>query len=174
MDIQNVATGVVSGLLASLVWFIGLRLVKPKIRISPMIRKAPNDGTYQIKVLNVRRSNAINVKAQLYMLQPMKADGDRFRNSTPVRLERPDLMAISGNTSRDEYDGTPVFRFSTQEDLDALAQQNPDATLAFRLLATHPFSQSTQLFKQDYTWDKITLGNYSTVRSLIGDYSGGP
>jgi hypothetical protein len=169
MDAESITTGVLSGLLTSILWLIALRLVKPKIRISKQIRQAPKDGTYQIKVLNARLTDAINVKAQLYMLVPTTAGDDRFSNSTLLELKRSELMAISGWKLLDE--GAPVFRFVLKDisDLKALLRQHSGATLAFRLLATHPISQSTRLFKMDYTEDNITHGDYRNVRSLTVD-----
>ncbi len=163
--------GVISGLAASVLWlFLFLRL-KPNIVISKSIRKPPKDyKIYQIKVINRRKSPALNVKAQLQLMIPLEAEDGEINNSIPIPLRRSELFQLSGRARQKK--GAAVFRFTIDTDhtnLDDLKKKYPHSYLAFRLFATHPITQFGRLFKQDYPWDRIIEGKWKAVDSLVVD-----
>jgi hypothetical protein len=113
-----------------------------KIDISRDVRKAPNDNTYQIKVINRRRRAALNVRAQLHLITPKCAGEDVFTNSISIPLRRSELMQLSGRDRR--HKGAAVFRFlieaqfstgdnQTETDLGTLLNNHPNSYLAFRI-----------------------------------------
>src|SRR5258708_4962400 len=166
--VLSMVIGVLSGLATSGLWlFIFLRF-KPKIGISDFIRKSPKDNkTYQIKVINRSGSPALNVKAQLHLMNRLKAEEGEFTNSIPIQLRRRELFQLS--TRDPQKKGAAVFRFAIDTDLtdlDDLKKRYPHSYLAFRLFATHPITQFGRLFKQDYPWDRIKEGDWKAEESL--------
>jgi hypothetical protein len=163
--VLSMVIGVLSGLVTSGLWLFIFLWFKPKIDISEFIRMSSKDNkTYQIKVINRRRSSALNVKAELHLMISLKAEEGEFTNSEHIPLRRSELFQLSG---RDQHKkGAAVFRFVIDTDLYDLKKRYPHSYLAFRLFATHPVTQFGRLFKQNYPWNRIKEGDWMAVDSI--------
>lgn len=67
---EAVWTGILAALVASLVWFLIFRLLRPNIKIAPRGIWHPDTGYIQIKILNSTSRDVIDVRFQLDVLRP--------------------------------------------------------------------------------------------------------
>ena len=64
-------TGVVAGLVASLIWFAAFRIVRPRVKIAPRAAWEPSSGVVRIKILNRARRDLVDIQFQLDVVRPL-------------------------------------------------------------------------------------------------------
>ena len=145
--------GVLSGIIASLVFFHLLTRIRPKLQISDKIAKKKSSGTsevaYKIKVINKTHHPIINVKAQLHLVTPVVVPGGILLKTREIPLKRNEILCIEKFDSNDEQ-AKYAFRFVTYENIDDIWKEDEKSFLRFRVIATDSFSGFTKVFVKDY------------------------
>ena len=154
---------VLSGLVASVVFFLVLLIIRPKILISPKIAVAEEHGEiiYRVKVVNITKADLIDVKYSLHFCVP---DGECLVGVVEKEPARPKLKTIhsySRRSNNDEY----AVRISYI--LDRLKLEiNTKSYLEFRIEGKHMLSGTIGYAKKRYYIDDIEEGIFETGKSL--------
>lgn len=163
--LSGLFTGVVSGLISSLLFLGYLSTLKPKILISEVISKEddPTTGTpiYKIKVVNKTDRPIVNIKLELSVVQVSISTQQSGNNNTkqgvlkkvlPLKLKRPEVPIIREYRKSDS-EAEYACRFSTTEQLDVvwvLDPHNPNTYLEFTVFAMDSRSNFSTVAKQRY------------------------
>jgi len=159
MDI--LLTGVVSGIVASAVFYIFLLLVRPKIHISDDISESHDDGKriFRIKIVNKTCSMLTNVK---YSLCYCKEISDGVFDSKEIVPIRPPINVISKYSGRDKYSEYAIrFIYEITPDIDI-----SEGWLEFSIYAHHGFSNTCACVKKIYRAENIKIGVFETRTSM--------
>lgn len=154
----SVLAGTVGAVLASAVWIMLLRQLRPNLRISHQIaryRDSKDGKVYcEIKVVNQAPRIAIDVEAELSWVDEMPWNPKEPRNRgyvqyyVPVELKRPKVRLLNKFDKKDEH-GLYAFRFRTNEPLKD-NWQDAHEKLQFRVIVTDQLSLSMKTFTQEY------------------------
>lgn len=147
---------VISGLVASVAFFLLLTRIKPQLDLSPVVARRKNrqgEWCYSFKVIN-RGAPLVNIRAELHRIRRESVNGRGLVRSRRFELIRDDPMTI------DRYDPddpsiayTYVFTTAKGQYVDTSLARYPDSELRFRLTAMHEVSQITRIFKKTYRAD---------------------
>lgn len=161
----SVLAGIVSGLIASLVFLTATRFLRPKILISKQFAVYPsdnNDGkeTVRLKVVNLRRRAASDVVVAVY------AEHKRIVHGGPVKVRKSigynfTTHTITKRKFRDkEYDNARRIRIDYRDLVEALA--NPEKYLIVEVYARDAISGVGEIFTQEYALavDKFVFGSF--------------
>jgi len=159
---SELITGVISGIVASVVFYIFLLFVRPKIEVSDKICKEIDNGDgslIRIKVVNKTRCILTNVKYALNFCQRQGAGVHHIKEIPPTRtpLEFIDKYAKSDENA--EY----AIRFSYRIPADIRIS---DGWLEFSIHANHGFSNTSACVKKRYESDDIISGIFETGISM--------
>lgn len=177
----EVTIGVLSSLVASVVFLLGMNVVfTPKFRISPSISAYPTDNgdgndTYRIKVINDRHRAASDVSVQVYVqhdqnvrggaVKVKKAIGAKFnQHAIPAREWR---VRDANNCRRIRID---------REELEEVILSRPNPRVVVEVYARDSWSGVGKAFRQEYPLglDSFERGSFIWGNTLeIQPYSGG-
>lgn len=168
-----VLIGILSSLVASLVFLCFLTRIRPKIEISKQIAKEYADGDvcgqgpYKIKIINKTRRRIIDVEAQLHLMEIRVLPGGIIRRGVPIPLVRSKIMEIEKFDPRDES-ADYAFRFIIDADVEEIWKDDSHSFLRFRISATDSFSGFKRVFIMDYhkKRDCIKQGDFKFGNSL--------
>lgn len=146
--------GVSSSLIASLVWLVSLRQVKPKIIISPVIaRETLDDGLvqYTIKIINRSRRAAVSVHVELVIAEAERTRGGPVMTRTYLNLSEPDPLVIRSRRRKvDPNSWYPsAYRVRTTDNLQSLANSE-NKYVRVRIHANHEISGAGKVFERYY------------------------
>ena len=152
---QEVAVGILTGITASLVastlFLLAASRLRPKILIAPAVaQEADQNGatSYRFKVVNKGRQEAINIRAELHLVERRGVPGGPLRRARRLTLIRSDLFSLGDFDAKDE-NAEYAYRFRTTDDIDRLWER-PTQYLRLRLIATHPVSSLSRVFHQEF------------------------
>ncbi len=158
-----IIVGVLSSLLASLIFLFFLRLMRPKIVISDKIAKTGD--RFVIKVVNKSRRDAVDIKVEFLLMTPVSVPNGIILRRRPILLKRDYLMVLPRYDKRDK-DASYAFRFTTQENLLEIWNKEHQYLL-FRLMAKDELSGFGKVFNQKfYTKKDIMEGSFEFGESL--------
>lgn len=157
--IYSLLIGVVSGLIASIIYFVILRLMKPKLIVAPSIvcKKLEGEYQYSIKVVNKTKAALTNV---FYSLQVHSKDSSNIVNIDYINPTKQILCHIEKYSKNSDDEGYAV-RFSfTDEHKQELSS---DSYLVFTIYATHSISGRMVFSQVKYGKNEVkTKGVYET------------
>jgi len=157
---SELVTGVISGIVASVVFYIFLFFVRPKIYVSSKACRAPEDGTLiRIKVVNKTRFMLTNVKYALNFCQNQGDGVHQIKEIPPYRTPLEFIDKYSKNDENAEY----AIRFSYKIPSDISLS---DGWLEFSIYANHGFSNTSTCVKKKYVSDDIISGIFETGTSM--------
>lgn len=93
--IVSVTTGAVASLVDSLIWFLALRIVRPRVDISQEIAEEVSpEGTvsYRIKVVNRTRRAVVDLRLELSVITPTRAKGGPVYRGQRLVIENEPLL----------------------------------------------------------------------------------
>lgn len=99
---SSLVTGIISGLIASLMFTIFLFLIKPKVKVAPKIvriRKENGTCTLKVKVVNHTKAMLTNVKYALYYCD---MHPDKISNFIEIPPRKTPMMFIDKYDRKDE------------------------------------------------------------------------
>ena len=159
----TIIVGVLSGLLASLIFYISLRAIKPNIIISNKIAKTGDK--FVIKVVNKSKRDAIDIKAEFLLMSPVSVPNGIIWRRKRIFLKTDYLMILPQYDKKDK-DANYAFRFTTQENLFEIWEKEHQY-LVFKLIAKDEVSGFGKVFVQKYYTKKdIIEGSFEFGESL--------
>jgi hypothetical protein len=169
-----IVVGMLSSLIASLIFSYILMRLRPRIAISNHIAKGKLDVEkevgYGIKILNKTRSSIVNVEAHLYLIKPTELpDGEKIRFYEEILLKRNRIPELSEFGSETKISGIAYtdydWIFVTYEDLERKLE-NPNYFLQFSLWATHSISGFSKHLVKTFSKESIREGEFKKGNSL--------
>lgn len=161
MTIESIASGVISGLIASLVLFIFLLMIKPRIKVSGKLCLASDGVTYRVKVINCSRVNLIDVKYTLHICKPLGGGIIDVEEILPAK--RP-IESIRAKRSA-SADPEASYAMCISYDLGSHSL-SPGAYYLFTICARHSWSGAVSLREQRYDQSQIERGQFETRDSM--------
>ena len=154
-----IITGVVSGIVASVIFFAVLLLIRPRIEISDDI-SYDEDGVYWIKIVNLTRSMLKNLKYTFHCYETL---GDNIFHVTHIEPNKKSLFFIDKYRRKDEDAKYAVaFSYRIQENL----LRETTNKFVFIFLADHAVSNTSSCIKKEYSQYNIISGNFETGKSM--------
>ena len=140
--------GFSASLLASFVFlFTILRLLRPSIKISPLIAKTIREGKtiYCFKVLNTSCYPAYNLQATLSQSVPFQVKNGTNMRNTVLTLRRDNIQGVEGKGFFTNNIGKNALIFTTYEDItEILASENK--SVVFQITMHHGVSGISKTF----------------------------
>jgi hypothetical protein len=152
--------GILSSLLASIMFLLAISQVRLKVEISKKIAKRlePESSSklFAIKVLNRGRRSIIAIQAQLYLVTPTQVLGGSVLRTIEIPLKRSDPLEIPKFDEKDE-NAQYAFRFVTYSDIDELWIDDAHSFIRFRMYGRDAVSGFGKVFTQDYHTKRQSL-----------------
>ena len=145
-----VLIGILSSIIASILFLWFLTKIRPQLEISDQIakeRSLEGKTIYKIKVINKTSHPIINIKAQLLLVTPTVVPGGILMETKKIPLKKSEVMYIE-KFDRSDEEAKYAFRFVTYEDIENIWENNKE--LLFRIMATHSVSGFTKVFEKKY------------------------
>ena len=167
--IVAILIGVLSSIVASIIFILFLCRLRPKIIISPEIAKwktINGERIYQIKVINKTGRSIMNIKAKLSLVTYRERPGGRTPATEKIPLYKSEVMELSKFDLEDTEDNH-AFRFGTYIDIEKL-WNDEESFFRFKVYGTDSFSGFGEVFVQDYHIKKspIVEGDFHAGNSL--------
>lgn len=162
---SSLIIGIISGVIASIVIYIFVFMIRPNINISDKIAQSSDNGEciYRIKIVNNSLCALFNVDYHLHFCSS-KSDGlVNIEEITPLKSK---ITYISGFKSkkRDENEKYAVrITFKIDESKYKL---DDHSFLMFTLIATHGFTNTSKYIEKTYYIDDISKGHFETGKSM--------
>ena len=159
---SELITGVISGIVASVVFYIFLLSVRPKIHVSNKICQAIEDeggALIKIKIVNKTRCILTNVK---YVLNFCQSQGDGLHQIEAIPPCKTPLEFIDKYSESDEnaeYAIRFLYRIPPHVRIS-------EGWLEFSIHANHGFSNTSACVKKKYGHDDIVPGIFETGTSM--------
>ena len=168
--VEAIVLGVVSSVMASVVWIIALSRITPKLVISTEIAEDPRaEGSapvYRIKVVNRSRRAAMDLRFQLDLMTPIRAKGGNVNRRTQLVCGNAPLMFPRFRRSDKEHDN--AYRLRVVSDIRKLLAENPNSSIRLQIFARHEVSGMGKVFQQRYFHpaSEIILGSFVRGQAL--------
>ena len=114
----EVLVGIFTGFIASGIFLLFLRNLRPNIEISPQIAYTENNGIrrYTIKLINKNKRNIVDIRTELLLVRSKNVPGGAVLNTQNVALKKDKAFILSSYDKKD-VDAKYARRFVTEEDL---------------------------------------------------------
>ena len=156
----TVVTGIVAGLISSILLFVVELLIRPRIKISSQVCENAARNTYSVKIVNHSLANLMSVE---YTMHLCHHSDDGIIQLTPLDLKRMNLSFIPKYSRRDP-DSKYAVRLSFEVDKNTLCTK--DDYLRFSIGAKHALTGTTAFFSKEYHLEDIRCGRFETGKSL--------
>ena len=157
---SELVTGVIAGIVASVVFYIFLFSVRPKIYVSSKACRAPEDGALiRIKVVNRTRFMLTNVKYVLNFCQSQGEGVHQVEVIPPCKTPIEFISKYSKNDTNAEYAIRFLYEIPSHIRIS-------DGWLEFAIYANHGFSNTSVCVKKKYGDDDIISGIFETGTSM--------
>lgn len=163
----SIAIGVLSSLIASFIFLLNIRLIKPKIDISPNITKFFTDKgkeVYSIKIINRSRQPAINVRAQFHYIYESQLSGGPLTTAKDLKLKRDEVFQIHKYKKIKDpkkEEANFAYRFLCYDDIESLiSDESRDYKIRITILAYNSFSGLGKVFIKVYDKTEIIPGRF--------------
>ena len=162
---ESVLIGILSGFIASIVFFAVMLIIKPRANVSSQIckriSKDSNKSVYQIKIVNLTRATLSNLR---YCLQYNIDNGDGTSNVTEIKPSKSCLFYIDKYRRRDK-DAKYAVRISFNID-ESEHELKDRAYYIFTLYAQHGLSNTATCKREIYKSGSIIEGIFETGKSI--------
>jgi hypothetical protein len=155
----SIILGVLSSLVASIVFLLAISRLRPRVKISESIakgRSAVNADIYLIKVVNRGPRPIINIKARLQLIRPINVPNGAIEQFVDIPLIGSDPLELVAFSKEDDMESY-AYRFSTDDDLDTHWADDQYTYLRFTIFATDALSGFGKVFTQKYRLKRIVL-----------------
>ena len=160
--------GIISGIVSTALFHCLLKFTKPNIIISDCIEKRIVDQkpVYHIKVVNLRKRNAVGIKLYLYLVH-----AENGHDGTILRYEQMEIHdgGIPYIDPYDKKDSTSKYaiRLELPNQLLDIWKDDRIQYLRFGIYCVDEFTGSEKFFSQEYRQhSKIIEGKFKTGKSL--------
>ncbi len=161
--IISLTTGVVTGIIASIIFYCMLKHIKPKLSISPymcLIPQPQDSSIYQVKFVNQSKKNITDLD---YVLQHMTIGKDGVHTTKEIQPYKEKLKFISKYDKNDK-DANYAVRISYEIPEEYIPTNN--TKLLFTIIAKDPDSGSTTCIIQEFKEADLVRGKHQTKESL--------
>ncbi len=159
----SVWTGFVTSVFASLFFYLFLWLLKPNLRLSPVIchqKLMTRDGekeVYGFKVINdTLFHKVIDVKVELLLLEDVNTAGGTNVFLQSLKLRKDQIWYIKSKQSKEK--GAFAFVFYTEENLGAIWTKEHQR-IQVQLYCKHSLSGFSKVFAETYYTKKSCIYN---------------
>jgi len=166
-----ISIGVLSSLIASLVFLLFLTKIRPDVIISDKISKSIDSATgelsYKIKIINKTSRSIINIRPQLLLISLIAMPGGMIEHTKIISVKYNHIMEISKFDLQDK-NAEYAWRLITTENIDDLWEDDAHSFLRLKIFATDSFSGFGKIFHRDYHIKKscIEEGNFEFGNSI--------
>jgi hypothetical protein len=149
-----ISTGVLSSVAASIVWLWGLRRMRPRIEISPVMTeepssRSPHNVSYSIKLINRSRRAAVDLEFELTIIRPQRTRGGAVNTRRDVAVSGSAPMLLPPAT-RGDLEAHNAYRLRTNFPIRWALETYPDSHVRLRVLAKDEVSGTGRVFEAKY------------------------
>lgn len=158
---QPIISSVLTGIIASIVFYFVLFLIKPRIKLSDVMCIDSESDEYRIikiKVVNLSRSMLMNVNYTLHYCVDYE---DGLTDITEIPPKKPPLSTFAKYT-RKNTDYAIRITYEISNDSFPLCD---NVRLLFTIQTTHPISNTSKCIGKDYRKDDLKRGTFESGRS---------
>ncbi|MDQ1247755.1 MAG: hypothetical protein QG597_2126 [Actinomycetota bacterium] len=167
MDTSSVGAvlifGALSSTIASLIWLLMLRRVRPRIEISPFIaEESINDSPqWRLKLINRSRRAAVDISIEIVLIRAQSAANGSVNMTRAIPVGRLPLM-LPGKRWRSGSDDN-CYRIRIHANPGNLLTPDDGRYLRVRIMARDEVSGVGRLFEQRYAYlaTSIVKGRFS-------------
>lgn len=160
--VESLVVGVAASLVASFVWVVLLRLLRPKVDIATLACFDPSDDKLKIKVINRSRRAIVHIHVEVATVMHVSAAGGLVGMRHVIPLFSPEPLAIEGY--RKGNDDQNAYRFAVKierKDLQDLIASN-SSNLRFSVYCEDELSGLGRLFQHAFhDASEIVCGSYA-------------
>lgn len=160
--VETMITGILSGVIASIIFWVIQVKIKPRFDISRSMCINQNDKGLvigKIKIINLSKSMLMNVK---YTLTYCVDYEDGLSDVSEIKPKKVPLTSLSA-FSRNNTDYAVRITYEWEEKKYPL---NENCRFVFTLQGTHPLSNTTKCMEVEYRKDNLKSGVFQIGRSL--------
>ncbi len=175
--LYNILGGIVSGLIASVVFLVVTRWIRPKIFISKHISAYPSDTgeeVLRIKIINLRHRAVADLTVQIFLERKRAVHNGEIKVRTPVGKKFTSHTQQQRKFRDKVYDNARRIRIDYNDLLAALAT-HPDGYLVVEVFARDAISGVGAAFTREYalSTDMCMFGSFEVGNgATIVPYSG--
>lgn len=161
--IISLTTGIITGIIASIVFYYMLKHIKPKLSISKymcLIPQRQDSSIYQVKFVNESKKNITDLD---YVLQHMAIGKDGVHTIKEIPPYKEKLKFIS---KYDKNDPDANYAVRISYDIPKEYMPTDDSKLLFTIIAKDPDSGSTRCIIQEFKAENLVCGKHETKKSL--------
>lgn len=156
----NLITGIVSGVMASVVFLLFMLVIRPRIILSDSITVDKN-GTYKIKIVNKSRCRLSELK---YDLRLCDDHGDGIVDVETIQPIKPRLDFIPKYSKKDK-NSMYAIRISYKSKDGKCIINSSNSYLEFIVSAKHTLSNTYSVVSKTYKCDDIKFGIFESGKS---------
>lgn len=163
-DFNSLIIGIISGIVSSVIIYLLVFCVKPKIKISDDIARYTDENdndVYRIKIINKFYFSVFNLN---YSLHYCCKQPDGIIHIIEIEPQKSSLRYISPKRCFDK-DNKHAVRISYNIDEDKYPLDE-NSYLKFTIIATHSFTNTTSYKEANYNKDNIIDGMFETGDSI--------
>lgn len=162
--IPSIITGVISGIIASITFFVMLLLIRPNVKVSDSIsRRKLDDEKAELKIKIVNKSMAMlsNVQYTLYYCKEGKDGIHAIEEISPRKKPLTSISKYTLNKNNTDY----AIRITYDVDMGKYALDD-SSKLIFVFVCNHSISNTTTSIQKEYRKENIIDGIFETDKSM--------
>jgi len=143
-------TGLISGIISSLLFFWMMSMLRPSITISKQLCKYADDKGifYGFKLLNHSSYNALDLKVELILNTPVNSHGGSNHSCEWIKLRKDGLLTFSRYKKQDNTADYALV-LGTRQNLELIWSKDSQY-IEVKVHAKHSFSGIYKSFNQKY------------------------
>ncbi|MFJ4099838.1 hypothetical protein [Amycolatopsis japonica] len=157
----TIVVGVLSSVVASAVWLVALRGLRPAIEISPLIAQDPErSNSYHVKIINRSRRALVDVSFDIAIIRIARTRGGTVDMRKTVRVAGPPPLIIPAR----KKDGTDnIYRLRVDADLRGTLEIDDRHSVRIRIFARDAWSGVGRVAERRYhdPGTEIAVGKYA-------------
>jgi hypothetical protein len=146
--IEAIAVGILSSVVASALWILILSRLTPKMIISPEIAEDPATQVFRIKVVNLSRRAAVDLRVEAHLVTSIGVRGGRVNRRMNLVCGNPPLVLPRRTRTSKEYDN--AYRLRIDSNVRELWSASPDSFVRLQIFARHEVTGMGKMFEQRY------------------------
>ncbi len=161
----SIASGIISGIIASILINIYYWRKSPKLLISKQIAKNKK-GEYRVKVVNLSKFYVTNVFVQMQLITISNGNGGTILNVKNIDIPYKVIKVIAPFDKKD-INATYAIRFVIPNDLEQIWENDMQTNLKLLIYCSNEHNNSSKLYEQTYyrKEDSIKDGEFEFGKS---------
>lgn len=161
--------GVVSSVVASTIWLVTIRAVRPRVDISSVIAEEGEgeDRKWRIKIINRARRAALDIEFELVAVRPASAMNGAVNFTRSCRVGRAPI--ILPGVSQRRRDDDNCYRLRIHDNPREMLAGDDGRFLRLRLFARDEVSGIGRVFESRYTYEATQVVRGRFARGQVFD-----